>query len=303
MEPFLSIIIPFYGTADPVLLQRCITSIQAQQMEEGSYEIIVSQDPTQTTGGARNSGMQEARGEYVFFVDADDLLLPHSLLPCIELLKDHAPDILKFGFQAFSRSLPSQSRHLPSCPLPFVSYPSGADFMLSNNFTGVVWAHLYRRSFLISSSALFYETSLFDDEEFVAKAYCHARKMLVTSHKVYAYYHSPTSLTKASSETDCRRRVLAFKAMLFRLIAFNTFLQDEDTSSRTAALNRRISFLTIDYIRQMRKNHCGIKEINRELFALLQEGQLPLPDRRYSWKYTLVRYLLNVYIRIINHSL
>lgn len=56
----------FYGTADPVLLQRCITSIREQGMEEGSYEIIVADDESQTTGGARNRGMQQAHGEYLF---------------------------------------------------------------------------------------------------------------------------------------------------------------------------------------------------------------------------------------------
>ena len=50
MTPFISIIIPFYGTADPVLLQRCITSIREQGMEEGSYEIIVADDESQTRG-------------------------------------------------------------------------------------------------------------------------------------------------------------------------------------------------------------------------------------------------------------
>ena len=74
MSPFISIIIPFYGTADPVLLQRCLDSIRRQGMEEGSYEIIVVDDENRTTGGARNNGMQQAHGEYLFFVDADDVV-------------------------------------------------------------------------------------------------------------------------------------------------------------------------------------------------------------------------------------
>ncbi|MFR9263683.1 MAG: glycosyltransferase family 2 protein [Bacteroides cellulosilyticus] len=60
MTPFISIIIPFYGTADPVLLQRCITSIREQGMEEGSYEIIVADDNGKGLGGARNRGIGRA---------------------------------------------------------------------------------------------------------------------------------------------------------------------------------------------------------------------------------------------------
>ena len=80
MTPFISIIIPFYGTADPVLLQRCITSIREQGMEEGSYEIIVADDNGKGLGGARNRGIGRATGIYLMFVDADDYLFPNILL-------------------------------------------------------------------------------------------------------------------------------------------------------------------------------------------------------------------------------
>ena len=77
MSPFISIIIPFYGTADPVLLQRCLDSIRRQGMEEGSYEIIVVDDNGKGLGGARNQGIRQATGTYLMFVDADDYLFPN----------------------------------------------------------------------------------------------------------------------------------------------------------------------------------------------------------------------------------
>ena len=146
MTPFISIIIPFYGTADPVLLQRCITSIREQGMEEGSYEIIVADDESQTTGGARNRGMQQAHGEYLFFVDADDILVPNTLRSCLPLLKLYSPDILRLGFKEFTCAS-SLEKQNPTNQVPsYVEYSSGAHFMALNNFTGVVWAHFFRRS-------------------------------------------------------------------------------------------------------------------------------------------------------------
>lgn len=299
MTPFISIIIPFYGTADPVLLQRCITSIREQGMEEGSYEIIVADDESQTTGGARNSGMKQAHGEYLFFVDADDILVPNTLLSCFSLLKLYSPDILKFGFQEFT-CVSSLEKQNPTNQLPsYVEYSSGAHFMALNNFTGVVWTHFFRRSLLETSSLYFSKTSLFEDEEFVAKAYFFARKMLVTSYKVYGYYSSSSSLTRMIAENECRRRVSDFKEMLFRLKAFSQACQSDASVERLEALNRRIHFLVIDYIRQMWRNKCSINEMNRQLAILKQEGLVPLPYKKYSWKYRLVCPVINVYIRFV----
>lgn len=293
MTPFISIIIPFYGTADPVLLQRCITSIREQGMEEGSYEIIVAEDESQTTGGARNSGMQQAHGEYILFIDADDVLLPNTLLPCFSLLKQYSPDILRFDFQELSCNPFWEKKDLSNQPLSYTEYLSGAAFMVLNNFTGVVWTHFFRRGMLKAVSLYFSETSFFEDEEFVAKAYFYARKMLVTSYKVYGYFCLPTSLSRAFAEDKCRERVDAFKDMLFRLREFS--LASQSDTLPVKALNRRVCFLTIDYIRQMRRNKCSIKEINRQLAILKQEGLLPLPRKGYSWKYRLVAPVINAY--------
>lgn len=215
------------------------------------------------------------------------------------MLKLYSPDILRFGFKEFT-SASSLEKQNPTNQLPsYAEYSSGAHFMALNNFTGVVWAHFFRRSLLETSSLYFSKTSLFEDEEFVAKAYFFARKMLVTSYKVYGYYCSSSSLTRMIAEDECRRRVSDFKEMLFRLKAFSQACQSDASVERLEALNRRIHFLVIDYIRQMWRNKCSINEMNRQLAILKQEGLVPLPYKKYSWKYRLVCPAINVYIRFV----
>lgn len=296
MNPFISIIIPFFGAADKALLQRCVNSIHEQGMEEGSYEIIIATDSKETTGGARNNGMRQAQGEYILFVDADDMLLPDTLLSCLPVLKQYVPDILKFDFLRFSGQFPARRDRLSESLLPYVEYPSGNDYMFSNNFLGVIWGHFFCRDYLEVNQVCFHETSYYDDEEFIAKAYFYSGKMIVTSWKGYAYYHSPSSLTQVFTEEECRRRIPAFKEMLLRLKVFESVSCPYALDLKSKALNRRIHFLTIDYIRQMRRNKCGIKEINQRLSILKQEGFLPLPNEGYSWKYRLVVPVINAYV-------
>ena len=92
-----SIIIPCY-TAPEDVFRRCLDSIKEQTLQP--YEVICIDDcsPIETpqiakeygfkyirheknlnNGGARNTGIREATGDYLVFVNSDDYILPNTL--------------------------------------------------------------------------------------------------------------------------------------------------------------------------------------------------------------------------------
>ena len=100
MEPKVSVIIPIYNVGE--YLNKTVRSVVNQTLRE--IEIVLVDDGSvdnspsmvdewsqkdtriipihKTNGGvtsARNTGLQKAIGEYVFFLDGDDYILPHSL--------------------------------------------------------------------------------------------------------------------------------------------------------------------------------------------------------------------------------
>ncbi len=118
-QPAITVGVPCYNVAP--YLERCIRSLLEQTFDD--FEIVAVDDgSTDDTGSlldelaresvrmrvlhqdnrglgpARNRILEQARGEYVTFVDADDWLAPH----CLETVHDRAVrddlDILCFGF-------------------------------------------------------------------------------------------------------------------------------------------------------------------------------------------------------------
>jgi len=121
-HPFFSIVIPVYNRA--ALLQETVKSIQAQTFS--SYEIIIVDDGStdgsgseidrlygdaaniviihqlnQERGASRNNGFKKATGEYVIFLDSDDLLMPVHLEVLYDKIKKlNNPDFIstKYDF-------------------------------------------------------------------------------------------------------------------------------------------------------------------------------------------------------------
>lgn len=120
--PDISIIVPIYNTP-VVALERCFASLQSLSdakweailVDDGSAEDVgqfcreyVAQHPRfcyfrKENGGvssARNYGLDQATGEYVMFVDADDALLGNVITP--DLLDAH-PDMVVWDMQFSQR--------------------------------------------------------------------------------------------------------------------------------------------------------------------------------------------------------
>ena len=110
--PRVSVIIPTYNRAD--LLPRAVQSVFAQSLAD--FELIIvddaSTDNTEAivagfsdprvryfkhstnryAAGARNTGLEEAVGEFIAFLDSDDKWLPHKLADQVAQLDEAGPD-------------------------------------------------------------------------------------------------------------------------------------------------------------------------------------------------------------------
>ena len=115
----ISFIIPVYNAEKYV--QRCVLSIFDQDFSQGTFEVIVIDDGStdnsllltkqlaqeysnilvisKENGGAasaRNVGIEQASGEYLVFIDADDYFRSHSMRALVDTGKSNDLDILYY---------------------------------------------------------------------------------------------------------------------------------------------------------------------------------------------------------------
>ncbi|MDC2953816.1 bifunctional glycosyltransferase family 2 protein/CDP-glycerol:glycerophosphate glycerophosphotransferase [Streptomyces gilvifuscus] len=119
--PRFSVIVPAYKVQ--AYLSECLDSVLTQSCPDleliavddcspdGSGAIIdefASRDPrvrplhlpeNRGLGGARNAGMEQAKGDYLVFLDGDDTLTPHALRAIADRLKETGePDVLVYDY-------------------------------------------------------------------------------------------------------------------------------------------------------------------------------------------------------------
>lgn len=124
-KPFFSVVLPVYGVEK--YLDRCVESIIAQDFTD--FEIILVDDGSKDNcpalcdewsrkdkriktihkqnaglGMARNTGLDAASGEYIFFVDSDDYILPGMLSQCKEKIEETGCDIVFYGYKRMSKT-------------------------------------------------------------------------------------------------------------------------------------------------------------------------------------------------------
>lgn len=175
---FLSIVIPVFN-AEP-FLEECVRSLYTQDIPLEDYEVLCVDDCSSDASvsiierlaedfgnlrlicqehkgvsAARNRGLIEAKGDYVWFVDADDFIAENSLGYLKELAEKERADRIVFETYTFYESLSPEEQRLKK--LDLISPNSGVN-------TVAVWASLFKLSFIREHKVVFLEGLLTSED-------------------------------------------------------------------------------------------------------------------------------------------
>ncbi len=210
MSMLLSVIIPVYNVEK--YLAECLDSVCAQTLRDieiiciddgstdRSLEILkeiaakdsrlrILRQQNRGAGAARNYGIREAKGQYLFFADADDRLAPDLLEKATALAEKASADIVAFGFRRFNadgmrdRQLGYQGHWLPAGSMVF-SRADCPDHILQMTYPAP-WNKLFARRFVLDAGLRFDEISSSNDIAFSAVASFKARRIAVLNETLY----------------------------------------------------------------------------------------------------------------------
>lgn len=226
--PKVSVIIPIYNVAPYV--ERCLKSVVSQSFKDMEVLIVDdcgtdnSMDLVQTfvdsyrgpisfrilrhshnrgLSAARNTGIMNAIGEYIMFLDSDDYWTNNSLHLVIDKLSDE--DILYFNVQVIEYGeKKSVSDIVEAYKISGDDYYSQV-LQHHQHFPFVcVWNGLFRRDFLSSNNLLFYEGIYHEDELFTPITLHFAKTVSSIQTVLYVYCVHELSLTTRITVKHCQ---------------------------------------------------------------------------------------------------
>lgn len=190
----ISIIMPTYNVAP--YIRKCLESVAAQTYT-GSMECLIVDDcgpdnsiqiaeefikeyngPTdfriihrEKNGGlsaARNSGIHEAKGEYLYFLDSDDMIYPHTISTLVTLAEKYpGVDIVQGNIEVEPHdSWQYKLLHYEDAAMK--EYWDNRDelrrLILSRTLPMTAWNKLVRKTFIVEHSLYFLEGYIHEDE-------------------------------------------------------------------------------------------------------------------------------------------
>ena len=315
----LSIIVPVYKVEE--YISTCLQSIYNQGLSEGDFEVILVNDGTpdnsigviedivfahqnikiveqenQGLSVARNTGLKHAVGDYVLFVDSDDLLVDNALNILLSLLDDKSVDLIVAGFVKMTNAQITSGIICDNKDYSLTN-KSGIEIFLNdlNPRQCYVWRTIYKKTFLENNHISFIPGIYFEDVPFTTECYLKASKCILTSFVFYVYRQRDDSIVSSIN----MKKLIDMNKVVARLWLMRKELR---LSSDLDAKLVNIIFVTFS-IAVWYITHDRQLFLNRKVFVSDLKHRIPdmqfhngFKQKIVSWSFRLIP---NTYIKIL----
>lgn len=296
----LSIIITVYNKEQYIV--RCLRSCMHQaSVEPGSYEILVIDDGStdnsralirrciedqenvrlisqdnQGLSVARNNGLKEAKGEYIWFVDADDYI-PEEAVSLVLDASNAAPDVIPI--RAKTEGVSRVRNEIPT------SAKDGRSVMLSKKWAFCSPFYVYKKRFLTNNNLYYYPGIYHEDSELTPRLLFHAESVTVIDKVLYFVSRDPNSITQVPKA----KRAYDYIFIANRLSQFASDKVDKDSALKlvfdgilSVIINNALSIIVLFDLEERKEFDRQLYQSRRMLHSLKSGGHI-----KYAIEYLL----------------
>lgn len=172
-----------------------------KQLAAQEPRLKVLRQSNQGAAAARNQGLDEASGKYVFFLDSDDFLHPQALEILHDMITKAEVPVVECRFcDVEKRADLSQNAPLDRREYQLIDNPLAHMLKRSKQFTPTIWNKLYLRSAI--GELRFPLCRIFEDAAFAVCLSAQIKTAAYTDLQLIHYYVGNTSLTRGKFKPE-----------------------------------------------------------------------------------------------------
>lgn len=297
-------------------MERCVDSLLHQDIDTSKYEIILINDGStdrsyeiaqrlasnnsnivlltqenQGLSGARNTGLNYAKGKYIMFVDSDDMLLPNVINNLLLVVEKNNLDVCNFCKVYVAQN--GEKRYRPNLPFNPQQVYDGKYALTHGADIGAVWRNIYSRDMIEKHHLRFLDKIYHQDVDFNLRMYAYVGRMMFIETVVYCYCYNELAISRITSNEKAIKHIADDFIIARHIRDFSD--QEECDFDLKNFYRRHGNSMVVSRLLNLIKSKFLIKEEKIQLLNRLEKLDLyPIKGCTRSLKTTILIPFLNI---------